>query len=122
MRDLLRTTGGERDDVMRTQFIRLESVMLDRIELFADRARVFFPRVSDALVICTVCLGSFGHALVQQGLYTVTIQSLLVLDFGIAIAFHTFDLAQIFRMCWVRPGEHLHFAIELRYPFVVNPG
>lgn len=37
MGDLLRAAGWEGNDVVWTQFVRLETVMLDSIELLADR-------------------------------------------------------------------------------------
>lgn len=42
------------------------------------------------------------------------------MDFGVAMALNTFELAQVFRMRRIRPGEHLQLTIELRYPLVVD--
>lgn len=37
------------------------------------------------------------------------------------MSLNTFKLSQVFRMGRVRPAEHIQFAIELGYPFVIDP-
>ena len=119
--DLLRTAGRKGDNVMRAQLIRLETVMLNSIELFADGAGMGFSHITNALEVGAVGLRSLCETLVQQGLHAVAIQSMLVFDLGIAVTFHTFDLTQVLGMRRIWPSQHLKLAIKLGDPFVIYP-
>lgn len=79
---------------------------------------MFLPGISNALEEGTVRLRSLRQALVYQGLLAETEQRTFVVDLGIAVTFHTFDLAQVLGMRWVRTSEHFLFAIEARDFFV----
>lgn len=67
MGDLLRAAGRERNDVMWTQFVRLETIMLDSIELLADRTRVYFAYISNLLEERAKRLRSLSQTFVDKG-------------------------------------------------------
>lgn len=79
--------------MVRTEFIRLEAVMLNGIELFADNARVLFAKISNPLKVGAVYLCPLSQGLVHQRLHAVAVQSILIFDLVVAILLHAFDLA-----------------------------
>lgn len=103
--NLQRPTSREWNDVVGAQFVRLETIMLDGIELLANRTRVDFAHISDSLEECAESLRTLGQALVNERLYAVVVQGVFVLELGIPVMLHTFDLAQIFGMCRVWPAQ-----------------
>ena len=98
---------------MRTQFVRLETIMLDSIKLFADSARMPLPYITNALEVSTMRLRAFGQALVQQSLEAVAVQGMLVFDLGVAVTFHALNLTQVLGVRGVRTTQHLELTTEL---------
>lgn len=75
-------------------FVCLETVVLDRVELFANSTGMLLTDITSPLKVCAVCLGTLRLASVQQRFDTVLEQSVLVIDLVVAIAFDTLELAQ----------------------------
>lgn len=92
--------------MVRAQFVGLEAIMLDGIELLADRARVDFAHIPDFLEISAQGLRTFGHALGNERLRAVVVQSSFVLELGIPVMLYTLNLAQIFGMSRVWSAQH----------------
>lgn len=106
--------------MVRAQLIRLETVMLDRIELLADRTRMTLTHIPNALEKGTMTLCALGQALVQQRLHAVAEQGMLVFDLGIPITLYTFNLTQVLGMCRIWPCQHFQLTVELRDAFIIN--
>lgn len=107
--------------MVRADFLGLEAVMLNRIELLADYSRILFTYIPDALEVGAMRLGPLGQALFQQGLGPVLEQNLFIFQLGITMLCQAFDLAQVFWMRRVRPLEHLHLAVDFGYSLVIDP-
>lgn len=120
VRDLLRAARRERNGMVGANVFALEAIVLDGIKLLADGTRMLLAGVSDSLEKGTVNLGSFGHTLVHQCLHPVSIEGLLIVKLGVAMSLDTLKLSQVLRVGWIWPAEHIQFAIELGYPFVID--
>lgn len=85
------------------QLISLEPIMLDGIELLADRTRMNFANIPNFLEESAESLRTLGQALVQECLHAVVVQGAFVLELGIPVTLYTLNLAQIFGMGRVWP-------------------